>query len=128
MLRKDYQGYDGKGFTDATSLLEAFWAVWRQHRARYLSVVPKEILNGHNLSREDIEVGTYASFVSEDFNIVLKKYGYLLLGAAKKLPKADQHHGIVIYNAQWPAATAELLGASRFLMGMECLLRRLTRR
>ena len=88
MLRKDYEGFDGKGsFTDVPSLLEAFWAVWLQHRARYLSVIPKNYLSDHQLSRQEIEAGTYASFVSADFNVILKRYGFQILGAAKKLPE-----------------------------------------
>jgi len=127
MLRKDYQGFklDGHTFTneakesfptgnfeDVSSMLEAFWALWLQDRNHYLSTVQKNYgLNEHDLPMDQIEVGTYASYVGMDFNDVLKLNGPLLLGKIKGMPKELRKHWATVYDAQWPAATAELLRA-----------------
>jgi HEAT repeat protein len=112
MLPKNYDGFvrDGFYFKDIPSLLEAFWASWVQERGYYRSVLKARYrINPDSLSREETEVGTYAAFVSKDFDQMLKLNGPLFLGKVKKLPKQDRQHGVVVYNAQWPAATAEWL-------------------
>lgn len=95
--------YDGT-FSDIESVLEAFGALLAQDRARFLTNAKKLGYNTKKTSEDQIRVGTYLFYCSRNAVKYLRENGPNLVGKT-----GSGVHGDGRYNAQWPAATAELL-------------------
>lgn len=90
-------------FKSQKDLLLANAALLLQDRQKFLGLSQQMGYETVNLTKDQVQVGTYLCFVYRNPARAIRRYSTVkLIGLGKR-------HGDGLYNAQWPAATAEFL-------------------